>query len=119
MISPASERISFINNRGTYSPMPRLELTMAKAYIILSTLRTPRTTYAVRRALGDEPRKRVKAYLDQLLKLGHIESQGISEHFTSNREPTLYRTTKLGDAFVCAYQKAEESFYNPNPIGLW
>ena len=99
--------------------MRRPELTMAKAYAILSILGTPKTTYSVRRALGDEPRKRVKAYLDQLVELGHIEPQGVSEHFTSNREPKLYKTTKLGDAFVSAYQEAEGLLYSPNPIRLW
>jgi len=107
---------SYINHRGISSPMPRPELTMDKAYVILSTLGTPKTTYSVRRALGDEPRKRVKGYLDQLLKSGHIESPDISIHITSTKMPNLYRTTNLGESFVHSYEEARRLLFKPSPL---
>jgi len=89
---------------------------MDKAYVILSTLGTPKTTYSVRRALGDEPRRRVKGYLDQLLKSGHIESPDISIHITSTKMPNLYRTTNLGESFVHSYEEAQRLLFKPSPL---
>jgi len=99
--------------------MARAKLTMEKAFIILTTLKTAQTTYKVRKALGDEPRRRVVDYLNQLKRLGHIDSPDISPHITSEKLPNQYRITKLGEAFVNSYSEAQKLLYQPNPIKLW